>query len=142
VKYVIRERSEEFYLQFSKYSTVAWALALIFLAYLSRQVPFVLETSFALRGLTSGALLGGLGLAVFWKRGRAASVITGMFASLAIMTAIQVLPKLDATREFWLRVVGTEIFFPWFTLIGVVVTLSVAGITQRIWASKPGAVGT
>src|SRR5215471_10175046 len=63
-------------LTFSKISTVFWAAALIVIAYLSRQVEFVLNASFALRGLTSGALLGGLGLAVFWKKGRAVAVIT------------------------------------------------------------------
>ena len=61
-------RSEEYYLRFSKYSTVFWAVALILVAYLSREVAFVLNAAFSLRGLTSGALLGGLLLAVFWKK--------------------------------------------------------------------------
>src|SRR6266853_1558301 len=71
VKPLSRERSESFFLRFSKISTVVWAAALILVAYLSRQVPFVLNAAFSLRGLTSGALLGGLALAVFWKKGRA-----------------------------------------------------------------------
>ena len=68
---------------------------LILVASLSRQVAFVLNAAFALRGLTSGALVGGLALAVFWKKGRSIPVITGMLVSLATMTAIQLLPKLD-----------------------------------------------
>jgi Na+/pantothenate symporter len=51
-------RSEEFYLKFSKWSTVAWAAILICVAYLSREVMFVLNAAFTLRGMTSGALLG------------------------------------------------------------------------------------
>jgi len=51
-------------------------------------VAFVLDAAFKLRGLTSGALLGGLLLAVFWKRGSAVPVIAGMFCSLAVMTWI------------------------------------------------------
>ena len=85
-----------------------------------------------LRGLTSGALLGGLGLAVFWKQRRATPVVTGMLVSLAVMTAIQLLPTLASTKEVWMRIVGTEIFWPWYTLIGVIVTVTVAWTTQRL----------
>jgi solute:Na+ symporter, SSS family len=119
-------RSEEFYLRFSKYSTIAWAAALAGVAYLSRQVEFVLNAAFSLRGLTSGALLGGLALAVFWKKGRAWPVVTGMLTSLAVMAVLQALPQLDWSRAFWMRTVGTEIYWPWYTLIGAVVTLSTA----------------
>src|ERR1035437_8662644 len=70
VKHVVPGRSEAFFLRFSKVSTIVWAVALIFTAYLSRQVAFVLNAAFALRGLTSGALIGGLALAIFWKHGR------------------------------------------------------------------------
>src|SRR5204863_1918481 len=52
-----RVRSDEFYLRFSKLSTVGWAAALILVGYLSREVAFVLNAAFSLRGLTSGALL-------------------------------------------------------------------------------------
>src|SRR5678815_5331758 len=78
VKHLLPRRSEEFFLKFSKLSTVAWAIALIYVAYLSRQVDFVLNAAFSLRGLTSGALLGGLILAVFWRGGRAAAVILSL----------------------------------------------------------------
>src|SRR5207237_186317 len=103
VKHFLPQRSESFFLRFSKISTVAWAMVLILIAYLSRKVDFVLNAAFSLRGLTSGALLGGLALAIFWKRGRAAFVITGMIVSLAIMTAIQIFPTWSVTKEFWTR---------------------------------------
>src|SRR5213596_3757737 len=38
VRHAVRERSERFYLRFSKISTIAWAAALILIAYVSRQV--------------------------------------------------------------------------------------------------------
>src|SRR3989442_1416804 len=119
VKHLLHERSEAFYLRFSKISTVMWAAALILIAYLSRQVDFVLNAAFSLRGLTSGALLGGLALAVFQKRGRALPVLVGMSASLLAMIAISV---------FW----KDEVFWPWFTLIGTAVTLSVAICVRTI----------
>jgi len=109
-----------------------WAGALILVAYLSRQVPFVLNAAFALRGLTSGALLGGLALAIFWKKGRAVPVIAGMVVSLACMTAIQLLPKLSLTRDLWMRVIGTEVFWPWYTLIGLIITLVGAWLVRRM----------
>jgi solute:Na+ symporter, SSS family len=118
VKKLLPDQSEAFFLRFSKISTVVWAGALIYVAYLSRQVAFVLDAAFKLRGLTSGALLGGLLLAVFWKRGAAAPVITGMFCSLAVMTCI----------SLWGR---DAIAFPWYTLIGSTVTLSVAFVTSK-----------
>src|SRR6185436_1556723 len=126
------QKSEGFFLRFSKVSTVGWALALVFVAYLSRQVDFVLNAAFSLRGLTSGALLGGLMLAVFWKRGGAKPVIAGMVASLAVMTAIQVLPKLDSTKDWWFKTFGVEIFWPWYTLIGLIITLVVAWLTNLL----------
>lgn len=129
-------RSEEFYLRFSKYSTVFWAVALIVVAYLSREVEFVLNAAFSLRGLTSGALLGGLMLAVFGRQGRAEPVIIGMCASLAVMTSIQLLPKMDWSKETWRAVVGGEIFWPWYTLIGTVVTLGVALLLERLLPRK------
>lgn len=138
VKPVWKDRSELFYLRFSKYSTVAWAAALIFVAYLSRQVEFVLNAAFALRGLTSGALLGGLLLALFWRQARALPVVGGMLVSLACMIAIQTLPKFDATREVWFKVVGTEIFWPWYTLIGAVITLGTARVLRGVVAGMRG----
>ncbi len=135
VKHVMPQRSEAFFLKFSKYSTVAWAGALIFLAYLSREVAFVLNAAFSLRGLTGGALVGGLALAVFWKRSRATPVIAGMLVSLGVMTLIQVLPKLDSTKDWWMKVVGTDIFWPWYTLVGATVTIVTAFLVR---ACLPG----
>ena len=112
-----RERSEAFYLRFSKASTILWAAVLIGVAYLSRQVEFVLNAAFSLRGLTSGALLGGLMLVLFWKRGSARPVVTGMLAALAAMIAISVVWK-------------QQVFWPWFTLIGTTITLLVAGVVR------------
>jgi Na+(H+)/acetate symporter ActP len=68
-------------------------------------------------------------LAVFWKRGSAAPVITGMLCSLAVMTWISPLAQ-DNLPASWphLHIV---IAFPWYTLIGSAVTLSVAFIMSK-----------
>jgi SSS family solute:Na+ symporter len=132
VKHLMPKRSESFFLRFSKISTVFWALALVLIASISRNVAFVLNAAFALRGLTSGALLGGLGLAIFWKKARAIPVIAGMVTSLCIMTALQVLPTLKSTKHIWTRTIGVEIFWPWYTLIGLIVTVAVARVAHLI----------
>jgi solute:Na+ symporter, SSS family len=66
------------YLQFSKYSTVGWAVALIIVAYLSREAAYVLNAAFSLRGLTSGALLGSLLLVLLWRKGTALPIFVGI----------------------------------------------------------------
>ena len=113
-KRVLPDKSDGFFLRFSQLSTVLWGAALIVVASLSRARPFVLETAFSLRGLTSGALLGGLLLAVWWKRGAALPVIAGMLCSLAVMT------WLSRPRAAF------AIYFPWYTMIGFAVTVGVA----------------
>lgn len=135
LRHVLPQRSEGFFLKFSKVSTVGWAGLLVLVAYLSRQVQFVLNAAFSLRGLTSGALVGGLALAVFWRKGSARPVVTGMLVALATMTAIEVLPQWDRTRPFWQHYVGTPIFWPWYTLIGAVVTLATAAVVRRLQIS-------
>ena len=124
-----KARSEEFYLRFSRYSTVFWAVALILVASISRKVEFVLNAAFSLRGLTSGALLGGLLLAVFWKRGRGKPIIIGMATSLLVMTAIEVLPKFDSLHL-------KAIFWPWYTLIGTTVMITVSWIARRLLGGR------
>jgi len=140
IKHLLPQRTESFFLRFSKISTVVWAGVLIFIAYLSRKVDFVLNAAFSLRGLTSGALLGGLALAIFWKKGRAVSVIAGMLAALLVMTAVQIFPTWSVTKDFWARTIGTEIFWPWYTLIGLLVTLTAAALINRLVPKAPDSV--
>ena len=124
VRPVLHQKSERFYLMFSKTSTIAWAATLILLAYLSRNVEFVLNAAFSLRGLTSGALLGGLALALFWRKARGPFVIVAMLISLGVMLGIHLLP---------------EIFWPWYTLIGALITIGIAGLMSFIApARNPG----
>jgi SSS family solute:Na+ symporter len=120
------ERSDEHYLKLSKYSTLGWAVVLGLVAYTSREVTFVLNWAFSLNGLTSGAMIGGLLLAVFWPNGRGASVIGGMLASLAAMLFVNLKWK-------------AELAWPWYALTGAVITLVVAWMVNLIAGSKPGA---
>jgi SSS family transporter len=133
VKPLSPQRDEDFFLRFSRRSTIVWAGLLVVTAYLSRQVAFVLNAAFSLRGLTSGALVGGLILALTWRKAPARPVVVGMLVGLSAMIAIEVLPVIPATKGFWMAHVGTEIFWPWYTLIGALVTLGTAWLVRRVW---------
>jgi solute:Na+ symporter, SSS family len=112
-----RTRDDEFFLRFSKRSTVFWAGALILVAFLTRKNDSVLNAAFALRGLTAGALLGSLMLTLLWKKGSSTPVVIAMFAALAVMTYI---------------FIYTKIFWPWYTLIGTVVLLGTAYLMRAV----------
>src|SRR5436190_6763987 len=126
VKQIVKGRDEDYFLRFSKYSTIFWAAMLVFTAFLTRQVTFVLNAAFSLRGLTAGALLGGLIIALFWRRLGARAAMAGMIASVIVMNVIYWPPNIPGLKDWWKEHVGGEVFWPWFTLIGTVVCLGVA----------------
>ena len=131
---VRKDRSELFFLRFSKYSTVFWAAVLIAVAYVSREVVSVLNAAFTLRGLTSGALLGGLILVLLRRKGSPWPLIIGMVASLLVMLGV-------SQHEWTAAVKGQEmklkVAWPWFTLIGTVVTLGLSWLASWFFPSRP-----
>jgi len=129
-----RERSEGFFLNFSKASTVAWAAVLILVAYLSREVEYVLNAAFSLRGLTSGALLGALLLVLFWKEGSALPVVAGTIASLVAMIIISRLEWTQTTASG--EAVKAKMAWPWFTLTGTIVTMATAWLVRALFPRK------
>lgn len=129
-----KARSEHFFLHFSKVSTIVWAVLLILVAYLSRQVEYVLNAAFSLRGLTSGALLGSLILVLWWKKGSSLPVVVGATASLVVMILISRLewPQVGANGVK----VMAKVAWPWFTLIGTIVTLSTAWLVRAVTGGR------
>ena len=116
---MVQSLPEKHYLTLSRISTVFWAAILVIVAYASRQAASILDLAFSLSGLTSGAMLGGLILALRWKGG-ALPVSVGMLVSFGIM--------------LWIKfgALASQIAWPWFTLIGVISTLGVAYGVRRI----------
>lgn len=139
LRQMIKGRDEDFFLRFSKYSTVFWSAMLVGVAWLTREVQFVLNAAFSLRGLTSGALLGGLILALFGRRVGARAVMAGMITSLVVMNFIYWPANIPALKDWWMNTFGAEVFWPWFTLIGTLVTLFTAWIVRAVWPEKPKA---
>ncbi len=139
IKQMVKNRDEDYFLQFSKYSTVFWAGMLVLTAWLAREVTFVLNAAFSLRGLTSGALLGGLILALFGRGVGPRAAMVGMTTSLIVMNLIYWPPNTPLLKDWWMQTFGAEVFWPWFTLIGTVVTLGVAWAMKQVWPERPGA---
>jgi Na+/proline symporter len=131
VKQIAKGRDEDYFLRFSKYSTVFWAAMLVFTAWLTREVTFVLNAAFSLRGLTAGALLGSLIIALFWRRLGARATMAGMTASVTVMCLIYFPPNIPAVKPWWTATFGGEVYWPWFTLIGTLVTLGVAWVVAK-----------
>ena len=138
VKQMLPGRDEEFFLRFSKYSSIFWAGMLVLTAWLTREVTFVLNAAFSLRGLTSGALLGGLILALFWRSVGARAAMVGMTISVLVMNLIYWPANIPATKAWWMATFGGEVFWPWFTLIGTLATLAGAALTAKL-APEPKA---
>lgn len=136
IRPLLPAKNEDYFLRLSKYSTVFWSGALVFVAWLTREVQFVLNAAFSLRGLASGALLGSLLIALFWRRLGARPAMAGMLTSVVTMNLVYWPATIPATREWWLRTFGGEIFWPWFTLIGTTVTLGVAWAVRTIWPDE------
>jgi len=136
IRQAVKGRDEEYFLRFSKYSTVFWAAMLVLTAWLTREVTFVLNAAFSLRGLTSGALLGGLILALFGRGVGPRAAMAGMTASLMVMNVIYWPANIPALRETWLSMFGGEVFWPWFTLIGTLTTLGTAALVARLWPER------
>jgi Na+/proline symporter len=130
-----RTKSEEWHLKFSKYSTVFWAGALILVASLSREVEYVLNAAFSLRGLTSGALLGGLALVLFWRKGHWLPIFAGMIGSFLAMIFI-------SRHEWTVDGETAKIAWPWFTLIGTSITIGLASLTRLFLPAHPNSGGT
>jgi Na+/proline symporter len=120
LKPLLPGRSESQYLRISRHTTLFWGVLLIGVAYLCRQVTVVLDAAFSLRGLTSGALLGGVIMAVFLRRGSPWPVVVGMLSALGVMLWVQT---------------STTVFWPWYTLIGCSVCLLVTLGLRRVWRS-------
>ncbi|MBA4148947.1 MAG: hypothetical protein H0X66_12595 [Verrucomicrobia bacterium] len=114
-----KERSEAFYLRFSKHSTAAWGIVLIGVAYYTQFLEQgILSAALGLNGLTNGAMLGAMLLVLFWRKGSPWPVVCGMIISLCCMIVIY-------------NFLSKEIAWPWFTLIGCIITLSVATVLQQ-----------
>lgn len=136
LKRLLPGRDELFFLRFSRNSTVFWAAALVGVAWLTRNVPFVLNAAMEVRGLTSGALLGTLLIALFLRRLGARAAAFGMIAAVTVMNLLYWPPNLAVTKEWWKEHFGAPVYWPWFTLIGTSVAVLTALLVGTLFPQR------
>ena len=114
-------------------NTAIGILATILVAHrLGPQALGALGFGFGMVGLFMAAILPGFSQAHLKRLSEGQDV----GRCVATMTAIQVLPKMDATKDWWFSTFGTDIFWPWYALIGLIITLAVAWATNKIFPSR------
>lgn len=106
-------------LKLSRKATILWGIVLVAVAYASREAESVMNTAFALAGLTSGGLLGGVLLVLVLNKSDGRPIIIGMLTSLAAMLAI----------KYGLK---EGIHWPWYTVIGCGITLMSAMLAKVV----------
>ncbi len=121
-----KKRTEDEYLKLSKWGILGSSVALVVIAYLSKETPLVFNLAFQLAGITSGALLGSVLFAIWEKRCYPGPIIAGMVSSFLVMVVIVILTKAGVVKLNW----------PWFTPIGTATTLGVAYL-GKIGLPKP-----
>lgn len=101
----------------SRVATLVWGGALVLVALLALEVKSVFSAALSLQSLSTGAMLGGLLMALFLKQIKPQAVIMGMGVSLIAMIALYL---------GW----GTVVYWPWYTLLGGVICLAVAWVSS------------
>ena len=117
------KRSEHWYLQCSKFTTIFWAVLLIIVAKVSESQPLIFNWAFSLTGLTSGAMLGGLILALYAKHLNPIAVVWGMCIAVTAMIAMQV------SGVKWFA-------WPWLTLIGTLISIGVTLLINKVYPAN------
>lgn len=87
----------------------------------------VVVIALSIASFTYGGLLGGFFLAIFWRRARQRDAILGMSVGIAVMSVIVFAKQISAAVPQWADTLAplSRIAYPWFVLIGTVITLLV-----------------
>lgn len=116
-------------LRVAKLASLAWGVLLLTAALLYHEqgTPVVI-VALAIASFTYGALLGGFALALFWPRAGQRAAITGMAIGIAVMSVVVFAKQLSG---IWPAVAPLgNIAWPWYVLIGTVVTFVAGMITS------------
>ncbi len=141
--------SDSYYLQFSRILTVAWGVVLIGIAVLARHWGSVLEVGLTIASVTYGALLGIFLLGVLTRSTNERGGIVGMTVSLLVMVGIQFFPEWAPRWNQWIDMASVrippryivQIGWPWYTLIGTIITFAVGFSFSQIARTGTPATG-
>ncbi len=148
VDFYLRRRpdtSERRRVLLSRLATIAWGLALFGLAIASRHGGKVVELGLSIASVAYGALLGVFLLGVLTRRanerGSMIGMAIGFCANLYIWQGAAMLHWLQRTTGAPLAVlaISRPIPFPWYVLIGSVITFAVGYSCSLLFASSDDA---
>lgn len=132
----VKDHTDRQLLNRSRLMTIVWAGALAGVAFLSQYSESALTLALALSGLTNGAMLGALGLALF---GRGAlnrfALVGAMAASICVMAGIHFIPRAPEEaplRLLWEKTFQGALAWPWYSPLGLIVMLGVFTLLSRV----------
>jgi len=134
-------------LRVCRFFALFWGVVLTGGALLFPQNPktSVVVVALSIASFTYGGLLGGFFLAIFWPRARQRDAIIGMSVGIAAMSVIVFAKQISAAVPEWAATLAplSTIAYPWFVLIGTVITLFV-GILSSLThaAAQPVRIAT
>ena len=108
----------------SRLVTFVAAIALILVAFLCQQATLIFVLAFRLAGLTSGGILGAFIYAMIMKKGHPTPPVLGMLGAFIFMALFNVGMEYGKIPT---------VNWPWHTLIGTVVCLSVIAATRPLF---------
>jgi len=134
-------------LRVGRFFALFWGVVLTGGALLFPQNPktSVVVVALSIASFTYGGLLGGFFLAIFWPRARQRDAIIGMSVGIAAMSVIVFAKQISVAVPEWAATLAplSTIAYPWFVLIGTVITLFV-GILSSLThaAAQPVRIAT
>jgi SSS family solute:Na+ symporter len=135
-KFTNRDASDSKLLQHGRVWTLVWAVVFaVFASMFSTTKNSVIELGLSIVGYTYGALLGAFVLGLVIRRARQADAIIAFVATVAVMAFIILGLKFSKSTGGFIGVdfakaAGDKVAlaFPWYPLLGVVITLVVGGL--------------
>ncbi len=128
-----RSRDDPRLLRMARRLTLAWAVVLIGGALLYRQqgTPVVV-VALSIASFTYGGLLGGFSLALLWPRANQRDAIVGMTVGITAMMLVvfakQIVAFAPASGDLLSGL--AMIAWPWYVLLGTLITFAVGAITS------------
>lgn len=122
-------------MKWAKIFTFMWAVILTggALLYRDRGTPVVV-VALATASFTYGGLLGAFLLGMVSRKASERDVILGMFCGIVAMSLIVFSKQLSGSIS-WLQIFA-GIAWPWYVLIGTLITMSTGWLASRIFASE------
>jgi SSS family solute:Na+ symporter len=125
--------------------TLVWAVVFaVFASMFSTTKNSVIEIGLAITGYTYGALLGAFVLGLAVKRARQADAVIAFVATVAVMAFTILGVKFDAASGSFVGIDFSAVTkqhvalaYPWYTLLGVVITMIVGGLLSLRHGGSP-----